>query len=166
MKTKSLVLAGICCVLILVSQAEARKSKTVDVYGGTVIPGVGLAIDASYDPRLDNFVPGYKVLNVAIVNTSFDIIAMDPGRDKWYIEVKGDKIKHEAITDLRSENPEAWQQIPMRARGIMSYPLALPIGGRQVIDLFVPESVRLEEFNKLIVKINALGVTFKITPRQ
>lgn len=166
MKIRSIIFAVICCSLIFASQAHARKSKTIEVYGGTIIPGVGMAIEASYDQRLDNFVPGYKVLNVAIVNSSFNIIAMDPGKDKWYVEVKGERKKHQAITDLRSDDPEAWQQIPMRARGVMSYPLALPIGARQVIDLFVPDTVNLKEFNKLIVKINSLGLTFKVTPRQ
>jgi hypothetical protein len=166
MRIKSVLFAAACCLLISASPVHAKKSKVIEVYGGMVIPGVGLAIDASYDQRLDNFVPGYKVLNVAIVNSSFEIIAMDPARDKWLIEIKGDKRKYEAITDLRNEDPQAWNQIPMRARGIIGYPLALPIGARQVIDLFVPESVKLEQFNKLIVKINSLGVTFKINPRQ
>ena len=162
---KKIIIAFIGVILLISQTAEARK-KPIEVVGGTIIPGYGLAIDASYDKRLDDFVPGYKVLNVAIVNQSFNIVEMNPSKDKWWIQGTSKRKKYRLITDLRSEDPEAWHKVPMRARGLIGYPLVLPIGARQVIDLFVPDDVPVENFNKIIVKINSLGVTFKILSRQ
>lgn len=161
------IMLGLVCIALLFSfNAAARSKKNIEVMGGTPIPGFGLSIDASYDHRLDNFVPGYKVINVAIVNDSFNIIGLDPKRDKWWIQLKNSKKKYPVVADLRGDDPEAWHQVPQRAHGLIAYPLVLPIGARQVIDLFVPSDVDASSFSKLIVKIHSLGVTFKILARQ
>lgn len=163
---KKIILGLVCIALLLSFTADAKRKKAIEVIGGTPIPGVGLAIDASYDKRLDNFVPGYKVISVAIVNASFNIIGLNPQKDKWWIKLKSKKKKYPVIADLRREDPQAWHQIPVRARGLIGYPLALPIGARQVIDLFVSSELDVEEFSKLIIEIHSLGVTFNILPRE
>ncbi|PIU57349.1 MAG: hypothetical protein COS89_04745 [Deltaproteobacteria bacterium CG07_land_8_20_14_0_80_38_7] len=166
---KWIVIFIIVLSFLYLNPAEAgKKSKPVEVYGGVPIPGVGIAIDASYDARLDNLAPGYRVLNVAIVNESLNIIALDPTKDEWWIKVSGKqkKKKYKLISDLRTEDAKAWNQIPEQVRKMISYPLALPIGGRQVIDLFVAEDVPVEEFTDLIVLLNSVGTTFIIKARQ
>lgn len=165
MKIKFIV-GMICLVLCVSPHVSAKKKNMIEVFGGAMIPGLGLAIDASYDNRLDSFVPGYKVLSVAIVNNSLNIIRLDPRRDKWWVQVKNFKKKYQVVSDLRGDDAAAWQNVPERARGLISYPLALAIGARQVIDLFVPDNVPLEEFNELIIYLSSLDTTIKVIPRQ
>lgn len=146
--------------------AEAAKKQVIKAPGGTTISGYGLVIDASYDPKLDNFIPGYKMLNVAIVNNSLSIIAMNPKKDEWWIKTKNDNKKYRAIGDLRSEDAIAWNSLSDRARNLVGYPLLLAIGARQVIDLFVPDKVPIEDFSVLIVNIESMSAQFEILARQ
>jgi len=166
MKKRILIAVLVCAFAIAGSSADAKKNRVVKAIGGTPIPGLSLIIDASYDPKLDTFAPGYKMLNVAIMNNSFDIIEMDPKKDEWWIKTKDKRKKYRVIGNLRGEDPVAWNLLPDRARNMITYPLLLPIGARQVIDLFVPENVPVEEFQELVVRINSLGTTFEITARQ
>lgn len=159
-----------CSVLVLsllfVAGAVHAKKTVVKAVGGTVIPSYGLVIDASYDPKLDTFVPGYKMLNVAIVNTSFNIVEMDPKKDMWWIKTKNGDKKFKLIGDLRGEDPQAWSKIPEKARNLISYPLLLPIGAQQAIALFVPENVPVADFNEIIIYINSFNTTFEVLARQ
>ncbi|MFH1874412.1 MAG: hypothetical protein ABH859_04410 [Pseudomonadota bacterium] len=144
-----------------------KANKPIEVYGGMSIPGLGVSIEASYDPRLDNLAPGYKVLNVAMLNDSFRIIPLSPERDKWWIKTsKNEKKKYEVICDLRLYDSKAWHAIPANARKHIGYPLALPIGGRQVVDLFVKEDVPVEDFSEIIIYLSGLEATIKLLPRQ
>lgn len=163
---RNIIFAFICLSLIVCGSADGRKKRVIKAMGGATIGGYGLAIDASYDPKLDTFVPGYKMLNVAIINTSFDIIEMNPQKDQWWIKTKRGDKKYRLVGDLRSENAAVWNKLPDRARSLISYPLLLPIGARQVVDLFVPGDVPVEDFQELVVYINSLGTIFEIQARQ
>jgi hypothetical protein len=73
MKRKMITVMVVCLFLVICGPANARKKEVIKVIGGTPIPSAGIVIDASYDPRFDQFVPGYKMLNVIIINNSFKI---------------------------------------------------------------------------------------------
>lgn len=146
--------------------SDARKKNVIRAPGGINIPQPGLLIDASYDPRLDSFLPGYKIINAVVANQSFDIVGFDPERDKWSIKLAGEKREIPVISDLRGADPKAWAQLPEKVKAMISYPLALPIGGSEVIDLFVPASVDVEKFNELIIYLRSLDTKFEILVRQ
>lgn len=166
MKKGVLIAVLVCIFAVAGSPADAKKNRVVKAIGGMLIPGFSLIIDASYDSKLDTFAPGYKMLNVAIMNNSFNIIQMDPKKDEWWIKTKDKRKKYRVIGDLRGEDPVTWNGLSERARNLITYPLLLPIGARQVVDLFVPEKVPVEEFQELVVHIISLGTTFEITARQ
>lgn len=152
-------------VILMASYAHAKK-QTYRVPGGANIAPLGLSIDASYDPRLDDLVPGYKVINVAVMNQGFNIFYLDPEKDKWKIKLAGKSKSITAVHDLRRKDPVAWSKIPERARGLVGYPLVLPIGAKQVIDLFVPDTVDVAKFNELDIYLNSRNTRLQILVRQ
>ena len=166
MKNIKVILALVCIALVLGGSADARKKNVVKAVGGTIIPQFGIAIDASYDPKLNNFVPGYKMLNVAILNNSFNIIELNPEKDQWWIKAKAGDKKYRVIGNLRGEDSTTWNKIPEKSRSLISYPLLIPIGARQVIDIFAPKNVPLEDFRELIIYIDSIGTTFEVLARQ
>jgi len=167
MKNKMLVIALVSLSLMSGGMAFAGKKQVIKAMGGALIPSLNIVIDASYDAKLDNLVPGFKILNVAIINNSFNIIELDPQKDQWWVRVKRDSNKkYRLVGDLRGENAAVWNKLPDRARTLIGYPLLLPIGARQVVDLFVPENVPIENFSELIVYIDSLKTTIEILARQ
>ncbi|OGQ22242.1 MAG: hypothetical protein A3I05_06510 [Deltaproteobacteria bacterium RIFCSPLOWO2_02_FULL_44_10] len=159
---KILIWFFISFFLLSAGQVEAKKQpKTVRAEGGTSIEGFGFAIDASYEKKLDKLIPGYRILNVAIVNNSFQILFMNPDKDRWSLKTKAGK-KFGTIVNLSKEDPKAWEQIPKRVKNHLSYPLAIPIGAHLAFDLFVPEKVPLEKMRELEVVMESLGTTFRI----
>jgi len=158
----------IIAVIVVVSvQAHARRSReTVRAMAGTSIPKYALGVDVSYDPRFDTLVPGYKILQVAFVNNSFNMIPMDPKRDRWTVRTSEGKKKYRAIADLRSKDPRAWNSLPPGAQKKIGYPLLLPVGARQVIDLFVPSSAPLETFTQVDIDIKSMDGRLEIMARD
>ncbi len=156
----------ICVITLVASQASAKRREVVRIPGGASIPKYGLAIDASYDQRFDTLVPGYKVVQVAIVNNSFNIIAMDPDKDRWTVHTAEGRKHYRAIADLRGEDPRSWQALPEDAQKLVTYPLLLPIGARQVIDLFVPDSAPLDTLRRVDIDIKSLDVKFQVVARN
>lgn len=146
--------------------AFAKKKQEFRAPGGATINPIGISIDASYDPRLDGFVPGYKVINVALMNQGFNIIYLDPEKDRWKIKLADERKAVKVIHDLRNKDPEAWSKLPQHAKELMGYPLVLPIGGREVVDLFVPEEVPVEKFNELEFSLKRMNANFEIIVRQ
>jgi len=153
-------------VIMFGVDSHAKRKETLRVVGGATIPKYGIAVDASYDHRFDNYVPGYKVLQVAIVNESFNMIPMDPQKDKWVVHTAEGKKKYTAIANLRQKDPKAWNDLPESTRNLISYPLILPIGARQVIDLFLPANTPLETFTQVDVDIRSLGAKLEIISRN
>lgn len=152
--------------VFFVNAYAGKKKGVVKSAGGASIGDFGFIIDAGYDPRLDTLVPGYKVINAVIINHSFDIIELSPEKDKWSIKLDRDRRTHPVIHDMRSQNPGAWVFVPEKARIMLSYPLVIPVGAREVIDLFVPERVDAEKFTELDVYLDSLAVKFEILVRQ
>ncbi len=158
-------IAMIIVIALLASHAHAKK-QTYRIPGGANIAPLGLSIDASYDPRLDDLVPGYKVINVAVMNQGFNIFYLDPEKDRWSIKLSGKSKSITAIHDLRRKDPVAWSKMPERARGLVAYPLVLPIGARQVIDIFVPDTVDVARFNELDIYLRSSNTRLQILVRQ
>ena len=167
MRRFSVMIVCLCMVVVACGggMAAHRPKGVIPVQGGTTIEGYGLAVDASFDPSLDSLVPGYHVVNVALVNSSMNLVFLSPEQDRWFIRTVAGK-KRQAITDLRRANPRAWAHIPERARTLMTYPLVIPIGGRMVLDLFVPDDTPIDSLTEVIVTIDSLGATFAIAINQ
>jgi hypothetical protein len=162
-------LTGFLLIVAIVSvaiQANARPKKPMRVMAGTSIPKYALGVDVSYDPRFDTLVPGYKMIQVALVNNSFNMIPLDAKKDKWVVRTSDGKNKYRAVADLRGEDPRAWNAIPEGARQKMGYPLMLPIGARQVIDLFVPESTPLDTFTEVDIDIKSMDMRLEVMARD
>lgn len=154
----------ICMVLLVFISAQSfAKGKIVKATGGIAIPVVGIAIDASYDPRLDTLIPGYKIINVILVNSSFNITYLDPEKDKWWISLAGEKSPIKAISNLRREDPKAWSNLAPKVRELIAYPLVLPIGGREVLDIFVPASADVSKLNVVSVFFKSLNATIDVS---
>jgi len=154
--------------LIIVSiphSVFAKKKKVIDAVAGAVIAGYGIIIDGSYDSTLDNVVPGYKMINVVVVNQSFNIIYFDPRKDKWSVNFLKDK-KVRAIYNMRREDPKTWSKLPVGIKNRIGYPLVLPIGAREVIDIFVPSKYNLNDFNEFNIYLKSLNTEFRVMATQ
>lgn len=156
----------IAAVVAVAVQAHARPKKPMRVMAGTSIPKYALGIDVSYDARFDTLVPGYKILQVAFMNNSFNIIPMNPKRDKWVVRTSEGKQKYRAIADLRGGDPRAWNLLPKGAQEKMGYPLMLPVGARHVIDLFVPSSAPLDTFTQVDINIHSMDRRLEVMARD
>lgn len=163
---RKIIFTAAIILILLPGVSSARKKEVIRSQGGVNIAQKGLVIDASYDPRLDALVGGYKIINAAVANQSFDIIGFDPENDKWWIKLAGSGKEIPVVHNLRTQDPKAWAQLPEKVKGMMSYPLVLPIGGQEVIDLFVPTSVDVEKFTELDVYFNSMDMKFEIVVRQ
>ena len=152
----------IACIAVFMPQSFAKKKNVIRTVGGAVADQLGVVIDASYDKRLDTFLPGYKVINVALANQALNVLRLNPNRDKWSIKLVGESKPFKAIYDLRSQDSKAWAALPERAKGLIGYPLVLPIGARQVIDIFVPETVDVEKFNELDIYFDSIDTQVEI----
>ena len=145
--------------------AGSSAKGAVHVQGGTNIEGYGFALDASYDPRLDQLIPGYRIVNVALINNSFNILFLNPEKDRWSIRA-GKGRRHDAIIDLRRADPEVWATLPERVQKLMAYPLAVPIGARLVLDLIVHGEAPLEQLTEVSGTIDSLRQTFVVSVRE
>lgn len=139
--------------------------KTMQITAGTNAPTAGMAMDASYDTSTDGIIPGYKILSVAITNNSIEIIQLDPGNDKWVvIDYKGSK--HNAVVDLRKEDPKAYIALPEKLRRLIEYPLMIQVGDTKVIDLLVKNSVNLDAFRSVKYTNRTTKKSFEIVARD
>lgn len=158
--------AAAAAIAVMATGALAKKTQVYRATGGTNVAQVGLSIDASYDQRFDDFVPGYKVINVAMINQSFNIIFLDPERDRWSVTLAGKSKPVIAIHDLRRADPKAWTELTEKSKNLLAYPLFIPVGARQVIDVFVPDTVDLAAFNEVGIYIKSLDARIEILARQ
>lgn len=165
---RRILLTSIFAAVIFVAftQELHAKKQTIRSNGGTLISSAGIIIDGSYDTRLDFLAPGYKVVSVILINQSFNIIGLDPEKDKWYVKLAGRANAIPAINNLRQQDPKAWAQLPEGAKDIVGYPLVLPIGAREVFDLFIPDKYELENFNELHAYIKSMNTKFEILVTQ
>lgn len=147
------------------STKAAQAAEVIRIPSGTTVPVMGLSIDVSYDPRLDNLVPGYKILTVAINNTSLEYVQLDPFNDQWLVVDRSGR-KHKAILNLREKAPNVWAKLPPKLRRLLEYPLMVSIGEDAPIDLIFPDSAPLGEFREVIFKFSTKGKEIHISPRE
>lgn len=112
------------------------------------VPNWGITIDASYDKKLDEVVPGYKILTVAITNRSVDMIKLDPNNDQWTIEDAWGR-KQKAIVSMRIRDPRVWDILPPKMKDLVEYPAGVQMGYSQTFNLFFPEAIELEGFRAI-----------------
>lgn len=162
----------LCSVVLCVAgcvgrgvEPRPKKPGPIRSQSGTQIPALGLAFDVSYDPATDGVIPTYRVLNIGITNNSLEVIPLDPLADRWWVVDRNGK-KHQAITGLRRADPDMWARLPMGLKKLIEYPLMVPIGATQPIDLLFPGKVRLNEFQHVIFHSAGLSREIEIYARD
>lgn len=124
------------------SGKKANTSRHMDIHKQ------GITIDATYDPRLDNLIPGYKILTVAVTNNSIDVLRLNPLKDRWEIvDAVGQKKK--AITSLRIRDPKVFDGLPDKVQQLVDYPVGIAVGYAETIDLFFPVHQELDAFRSI-----------------
>lgn len=138
------------CAITSFACVSARSSSSPKnvTQVGQQLHKKGLTIDAYYDQRLDGLVPGYKVITVALTNQSFNVVKLNPLRDRWEIEdVSGRTLR--AINSIRIKDPDSFNRLPAKIRQLVSYPNGVSMGYTETFDLFFPESVDLAGFRSI-----------------
>lgn len=143
-----LILAMLVLVISESACVESRKDSKTSSSQRLNIPNWGITIDATYDKKLDEVVPGYKILTVAITNRSVDMIKLDPNNDQWTIEDAWGR-KQKAVVSLRIRDPKVWDILPPKVKDLVEYPAGVQMGYSQTFDLFFPHSVELEGFRAI-----------------
>lgn len=157
-------ITALACAVGCGMQPAKFKAQTIVIPGGTVAPALGVGFDVHYDPNLDDIIPGYKILTVAYTNNSMNIIQTDSSEDRWIVENRrGKKIK--AITNLRNKDPDTWAGLPKKLKVLIEYPLLIPIGSTQTVDLLFKNKENLSEFKSVLYEPGGGGRKFKILPR-
>ena len=147
MKRASLLLLVVFFISVfLPSCAGKKKPQVIEGRAGRFILGYGFSIDAVYDPRLDKLVPDYRLLTVAIRNTSLQVIQMDASGDKWVL-VNQDGKRIKAFNTLREKDNRRWKKIPEKVRNLVDYPEVVPISYTVTFNLFFPKSADLSDFH-------------------
>jgi hypothetical protein len=128
---------------------------------GLNIKDWGLAIDAIYDPRLDDLVPGYHIVNLVVTNRSGDAIQLNTRRDRWYIIDSMGK-KHTAYNHVKQFNEKLWPQLPKKMQDMLEYPHVVNPGKATNIDVFLPKSVDLHHFREVVWKSEHFNREFNV----
>ncbi|MBI2082851.1 MAG: hypothetical protein HYT76_04700 [Deltaproteobacteria bacterium] len=149
------------CFPLLIVGCAGKKLETIESRAGNFILGHGFSIDAHYDKKLDSLVPSYKLLTVAIRNTSLTVIQMNNEKDQWVLIDKSGK-RHKAINSLRKKDAKRWKKLPEEVQQLVDYPESVPINYTATFNLFFPKRVDLEKFEEVHYKNVAFHRLFKI----
>ncbi len=133
------------------SSVKTKKSKVVRSEAGLNIKDWGIAVDAAFDPRLDDIVPGYHIINIVLTNKRGEPIQLSTKRDKWYIVDSLGK-KHLAYNHVKQFDKKLWPQFPKKMQDMLEYPHMVSPGKASNIDIFLPKSVDLFHFREVIWK--------------
>lgn len=153
--------AKIILLVLLVGCAGRHRAETIDGKAGRFIVGYGFSIDAQYDPQLDSLARPYKLVTVAVRNTSLTVIRMDARKDQWYlIDEKGKKVK--GINSLRLQDKKRWSRLPGPTKELVDYPEVVPISYTVTFNLFFPPSASLKNFQEIWYQNAASGKQFRI----
>lgn len=136
-------------LLLLTACFSARESGNPKNSGNRVeLHGQGIIIDAKYNADLDNLVPGYKVITVGLTNNGVDMLQLNPLRDRWEI-VDGSGRKIKAYNSLRIKDPSTYSRLPQKMKEMIEYPVAVPMGYSETLDLFFPNQYDLTGFRSI-----------------
>lgn len=145
---QSCLIASLFPVLFASCYPSAEKQDRGTTSRELKIHKHGITIDARYDPRLDNLVPGYKIMTVGVTNSGFDILRLNPLKDQWdVIDAWGRKQR--AIHSLRIKEPHVFVRLPERLQQMVEYPVGISVGYSETVDLFFPNSVDLKAFRSV-----------------
>lgn len=149
---KYLTAGGMCLVLVtlgcVVVRPGKKKQGPIEGQAGRNLSFYSISIDANYDSRLNELIPGYKLLPIVMRNSSLRAVPMDAGNDRWIIVGERGQ-RYTAINSLRIRNPKMWRGIPDKMRTMIDYPEIVPINYSVTFDLLLPEKVRLEYFKEI-----------------
>ncbi len=146
-------LGGIALLVVLSGcfiprSSGVKKNTKVEGEAGRTLPSHAISIDASYDPRLDNLIAGYKLVSVFIKNMSLRNIPMDDKQDRWVI-VGERGARYNAVNSLRHKDPPLWREIPERMQNLIDYPEIVPINYSVTFDLLLPKNAKLDYFKEI-----------------
>ncbi len=153
-KTKTIIMLGLAVSLVagcvtVGSSGRAKKGKDVrENRLGYVLPKYNFSIDANYDPRAASLIQGYTGITVAVTNKGLRGLLMRPDKDHWKVKDREGKW-HRAILDIQYEAPEAWERLPIKARGLVLYPDGVPAGHTQTFQIFIPGTINLAGFDRI-----------------
>ena len=121
----------------------------------------GFSFDISYDAALDHIVPGYKIVNIGIKNTSMDSFLLNVSSDHWVVL---DQAEHsyEATMNLKESDPQVWATLSPEIQGAFTFPLVIPGGVSQALDLFVKSDADLNGFHAVLFRSSFLKHKIKI----
>lgn len=166
------IVIALSLLMVVACMPQASKQSKAegayqDMYmpSGTAAPALSIGFEVAYDPQTDNIVPGYKIITVAITNSSLEYLQTDQMVDQWWVVDRG-KSRHKAVLNLRDKDPDVWAKLPPRLRNYIQYPLMVRIGDTTTIDLLFPDSVNLNEFREVVFKCSGRQKTIHIVPRE
>lgn len=130
------------------AEVKTKKEKLIRSEAGLNIPAWGVAIDAVYDNRLDNLIPGYKILHLILTNRSTGMIFLDPRKDRWSLR---DNVgeRHTATNHVRFISENLWAKLPKGLQDELDYPQVVRVGNSAKIDVFFPKNVELKNFREV-----------------
>lgn len=140
---------------------KTKKENIIRSEIGLNIPQWGIAIDAVFDPRLDDIIPDYHIVNLVLTNRRGEAIVFDVMRDKWVITDNAGK-KHIAHNHVRHFNKKLWSELPEKLKNMIDYPNKVNPGKSITIDVFLPKSVDLFNFREVLWKSAFLNKEFNI----
>lgn len=143
------------------SRNKIGKNDKITSEAGLNIPDWGLSVDAFYDPRLTDLIPGYHIVNIVVTNRRNAPIQLDPLRDKWVIVDKEGR-KHTAKNHVEQFNSKLWARLPEVLKTKLDYPQAVNPGHFTTIDVFVPKNTELLNFKEVSWKSHFLAKEFNI----
>lgn len=143
------------------SRSKIGRNDTVTSEAGLNIPDWGLSVDAFYDPRLTDLIPGYHIVNIVVTNRRNTPIQFDPSHDKWVIVDKEGR-KHTAKNHVEQFNSKLWTQLPEALKSKLDYPKTVDPGHFTTIDVFVPKNTDLLNFKEVSWRSHFLAKEFNI----
>jgi hypothetical protein len=138
-----------------------EKNPPIRSEAGLNIPDWGLAIDAAYDPRLDDLVRGYRIVNILVTNRGSQDVSLNVREDKWVI-VDNNGKKNTAENHVKFFNKKIWDEMPQQLQNKLDYPPYVRAGHSVNIDVFFPKSTNLINFKEVIWRSATLGKEFNI----
>lgn len=143
------------------SRGKTAEADIVTSEAGLNIPDWGLSIDAFYDPRLTDLIPGYHIVNIVVTNRRNAPIQFNPSRDKWIIIDKEGR-KHTAKNHVEQFNSKLWTRLPDILKSKLDYPQTVDPGHFTTIDVFVPKNADLLNFKEVSWKSHFLAKEFNV----
>jgi len=142
------------------SRHEINKSETT-IEAGLKLPEWGIAIDASHDARLDDLIPGYRIVHVVLSNSRGDPILLDPSKDKWVVTDSTGR-RHTAINHVQKIDRKLWEEMKPELKKKLDYPTVVKPNHLTTIDLFFSDSVDLFRFREISWNSSHFNKTFDI----